>query len=237
MKTKLIKAKDRGHADHGWLKTWHSFSFGSYYNPARMHFGALRVLNDDVIQAGQGFGMHPHNNMEIITIPLSGTLAHEDSMGHRQSITMDEVQVMSAGSGIRHSEFNHSDSEAAAILQLWIFPREDEIEPRYDQKKFSREERTNKFHTLVHPEYEKGGLSIHQDAWISRADILPGHTVSYRINKRGNGVYVFLIEGHVSISETDLAARDALETENTEHLEIYATRHSDVLAIEVPMGH
>ncbi len=236
MDTKLIKAKDRGHADHGWLKTWHSFSFASYYDPGRMHFGALRVLNDDIIHAGEGFGMHPHNNMEIITIPLSGALTHEDSMGHRQAITENEVQVMSAGSGIRHSEFNHSDSEAAAILQLWIFPREDDITPVYDQKKFRQQERENKFQTLVHPDYEEGGLAIHQDAWISRADISAGKTVTYSLKEKSNGVYVFLIDGQITIAETDLAKRDALEAENTDSLKVYAATQSDVLVIEVPMG-
>src|SRR5512147_2030361 len=174
MKTTLHKADSRGYVDHGWLKSYHTFSFASYYEPSRVRFGLLRVLNDDIIEGGMGFGTHPHDNMEIVTIPLEGTLAHKDSMGTKQTLKPGEIQIMAAGSGLTHSEFNNSETEQINLLQIWVFPNERDIEPRYDQKVFDTTERKNKFQTLVSPEKENGAMWINHDAYFSLADIDKG---------------------------------------------------------------
>ena len=226
----------RGHADHGWLNAKHSFSFAGYHDAERIHFGALRVLNDDIVAPGMGFGKHPHDNMEIITIVLDGALEHKDSMGHTQAIHPGEVQVMSAGTGVFHSEYNHNKDKEVNLLQTWIFPNRKNVQPRYDQRLFPAEERVNKWQPLVSPEgKEDGGIKIHQDAWIHRATIGVGKTLSYTTHAPGNGLYVFMIDGNVSTSGRQLLKRDAIGVTGIEELEITATEQSDVLLFEVPM--
>ncbi len=228
-------ASDRGHADHGWLKTHHSFSFGQYYDPAKIHFGMLRVLNDDAVAPGEGFGMHPHDNMEIITIPLEGVLAHADSMGNQEELKTGEVQVMSAGSGLRHSEFNGSAEEWVKLLQIWIITAERNVPPRYDQRSFDPAVRQGNWQVLVHPKDAGDGLWIHQQAWISRIQTVPGQTFSYTLHKPENGVYFFNISGSANIADTMLQERDALGLEGTAEVAIEVLKPGDLLAIEVPM--
>ena len=235
MKKTIHPANERGHNDIGWLKANFSFSFGPYYNPAKVHFGALRVLNDDIIAGGTGFGTHPHDNMEIITIPITGALEHRDSMGNIGVITSGEVQVMSAGTGIQHSEYNHSKTEQANTLQIWLFPKEMNIEPRYDQKNFNEELKPNHFTQLVSP--IKGGeaLWINQDAIFSMGDFEPDQKIKYDIQISGNGAYIFLIEGKVDAGGTVLNKRDALGVEDTSSIAIETLSQSRILIMEVPM--
>ena len=235
MKKTVHPANERGHNDIGWLKANFSFSFGPYYNPAKVHFGALRVLNDDIIAGGTGFGTHPHDNMEIITIPISGALEHRDSMGNIGVITAGEVQVMSAGTGIQHSEYNHSKTDEANTLQIWLFPKEMNIEPRYDQKNFNNELKPNQFTQLVSP--VKGGeaLWINQDAIFSMGDFEPGQKIKYKIQIPGNGVYIFLIEGKADAEGTVLNKRDALGVEDISSITIETLSQSRILVMEVPM--
>ena len=210
MKLTVHRAGCRGHVDHGWLNTWHSFSFASYYNPDRIHFGALRVLNDDTIQEGMGFGTHPHDNMEIITIVLDGELEHRDSMGNGSVIRSGEVQVMSAGTGIQHSEFNHSNKNEVSLLQIWVFPDKKNVEPRYDQARFQEEEMTDKWRTVVSPDGNEGSLWIHQQAWFSLGVFEPDSTISYQLKKADSVVYVFLISGELEVGSETLNPRDGL---------------------------
>jgi len=235
MKKTIHPANERGQNDIGWLKANFSFSFGPYYNPDRVHFGALRVLNDDIIAGGTGFGAHPHDNMEIITIPISGALEHRDSMGNTGVITAGEVQVMSAGTGIQHSEYNHSKTEDANTLQIWLFPKEMNIEPRYDQKSFIEDLKPNQFTTLVSP--VKGGeaLWINQDAIFSMGDFEPGQQVKYDIQIPGNGAYIFVIEGQIALEGTDLNKRDALGVEDVSSFTLETLKQSRILIMEVPM--
>jgi len=235
MKKTFLPANERGHNDIGWLKANFSFSFGPYYNPGKVHFGALRVLNDDIIKGGTGFGTHPHDNMEIITIPISGALEHRDSMGNIGVITSGEVQVMSAGTGIQHSEYNHSKTEDANTLQIWLFPKEMNIEPRYDQKNFAEELKPNQFATLVSPIKDGTALWINQDAVFSMGDFDAGQTVNYDVKIPGNGIYIFLISGQISVDGTLLNKRDALSVEDTSSITIQAEAHSRILIMEVPM--
>jgi len=228
-------ATERGHNDIGWLKANFSFSFGPYYNPDKVHFGVLRVLNDDIIAGGKGFGTHPHDNMEIITIPLSGALEHKDSMGNIGVIQSGEVQVMSAGTGVTHSEYNHSKTEAANTLQIWLFPKERNIKPRYDQKNFSDILKLNQLTTLISPEKNNDTLWINQDATFSMGDFEPGQTIKYDIKIPGNGVYVFVIDGAVSIDNTSLNKKDALGVYNTNSIIIETEAKSRLLLMEVPM--
>lgn len=229
-------ADTRGHAHHGWLNAQHSFSFANYYDPARIQFGALRVLNDDIIAPGMGFGKHPHDNMEIITIILDGALEHKDSMGHAQAIYPNEVQVMSAGSGVFHSEYNHSKDEEVNVLQTWIFPNKENVAPRYDQAYFDEKERVNKWQTLVSPiTNEDPGMKIHQDAWISRTTLEAGKSLDYNFHKPGNGAYVFVITGSVVCNEQELGRRDALGVNGTDRFDMKALTETDVLVFEVPM--
>ncbi len=229
-------ASGRGHANHGWLDAHHSFSFASWYDPTRIQYGALRVLNDDIIAGGMGFGKHPHDNMEIITIILDGVLAHKDSMGHEQTIVPGEVQVMSAGTGVYHSEYNHSPDKEVNVLQTWIFPSKRDVAPRYDQRTFATEDRINKLKTLVSPiDNDDDGLKIHQDAWIYRTNLEEGKSLSHKLHGAGHGAYVFVIEGSVNIEGQSLGKRDAMGISNTENIEIAATKASDVLIFEVPM--
>lgn len=236
MKTILHQAATRGHANHGWLDSYHTFSFAGYHDPSRVHFGALRVLNDDVVVGGRGFGLHPHDNMEIVSIPLKGALEHGDNTGGHGIIQSGEVQIMSAGSGIAHSEKNASATEAVNFLQIWVFPKVRNIQPRYDQKMFPAADRINKFQTVVSPEKDGGALWINQDAWFSLGKLQPGATVDYALNKNTNGVYAFVIEGDVTINGQKLNKRDGFGVWDTDKLSILADSEAEVLLIEVPMN-
>jgi quercetin 2,3-dioxygenase len=236
MKTILHKADTRGHANHGWLETYHTFSFANYNDPKRTHFGNLRVLNDDYIAGGRGFGSHPHDNMEIVTIPLSGDLEHQDSMGNVGVIRHGDVQIMSAGSGIYHSEKNKNLHEAVKLLQIWVFPKKYNIIPRYDQRNFSVEDRKNKFQTIVSPlDSNDGGIGMNQDAWFSLVNLDEGVEKTYEIKKSGNGVYVFVIEGEVSIDKQLLSRRDGFGISETESFTIKASKDAEVLLMDLPM--
>ncbi|MBX2960876.1 MAG: pirin family protein [Cyclobacteriaceae bacterium] len=236
MKTVLHKANTRGHANHGWLDSYHTFSFAGYYDPTRIHFGALRVLNDDVVKGGAGFGQHPHDNMEIISIPLRGALEHGDNTGGHGIIKSGEVQIMSAGSGIAHSEKNASKTEDVNFLQIWVFPKEKNIQPRYDQKLFPATDRLNKFQTVVSPEKSNGALWINQNAWFSLGKFDKAATIEYTLNKQGNGVYAFVIEGDVTIHDQKLNKRDGFGVWDVEKISIVSDSQSEVLLIEVPMN-
>ena len=235
MKKILHQANTRGFANHGWLKSYHTFSFAGYHNPERMHFGMLRVLNDDFVDAGMGFGKHPHENMEIISIPLSGALHHQDSTGRDKIIQTGDVQIMSAGTGIYHSEVNASQQEPVTFLQLWIFPKVDNIEPRYDQKLFNVTERQNKIQVVVSPTQENESLFINQDAWLSLLELEEGKEISYQLHQDGNGVYCFLIDGEMEIAEEQLSKRDAIGIWDCKQFKISARQTSKLLFIEVPM--
>lgn len=234
MNTVVHKAETRGLANHGWLKSRHTFSFAGYYNPERVHFGALRVLNDDQVAGGQGFGTHPHDNMEIISIPLSGDLEHNDSTGRNEVIRQGDVQIMSAGTGIRHSEYNHNRDKDVEFLQIWVFPKERNITPRYEQKTYHDADRTNRFQTVVSPE---GGeaVTINQDAYFSLGNIEKGQTLDYTVNKEGNGVYAFVLEGDAEIAGEALNRRDAVGVTDTNKVTVTADSDAKVLLMEVPM--
>lgn len=226
----------RGSADHGWLKAKHTFSFASYYNPERIHFGMLRVLNDDTIAEGVGFPTHPHENMEIITIPLKGAIAHKDSMGNSSVIQKGEIQVMSAGTGIQHSEYNYSDSETLQLLQIWIFPNKKNVEPRYQQLSINQEI-TNQLHQILSPHPEDDGVWIHQDAWFHIGKFNTAQTIDYSLKKEGNGVYVFVIEGSVRIENQELSERDGLGISKTNQFSIeILTEQTKFLLMEIPMN-
>lgn len=235
MKHIFHKSNSRGQANHGWLLAKHSFSFASWYNPERIHFGALRVLNDDIVAPGMGFGKHPHDNMEIITIPLRGALRHEDSMGFSEVIRAGEVQVMSAGSGIYHSEYNASTSEDINLFQIWIFPNKQQVEPRYDQISYSLKDAENKFLQLVSPFPSDEGTWIYQNAWIHLASISKDKTCEYQLKDSNNGVYLMVIDGAFELENNVLQERDAIGIWETENIHIKAIHSGKVLAIEVPM--
>jgi redox-sensitive bicupin YhaK (pirin superfamily) len=234
MKKIIHKAKSRGYADHGWLKSYHTFSFASYQNSERMNFGMLRVFNDDVVQPKMGFGTHPHRNMEIISIPISGALSHTDSIGNKRSIEVGEVQVMSAGTGLKHSEFNDSKTDAVNFLQLWIVPEIENITPYYNQKIFEALERKNKFQVLVSPKDKQvvGSLPINQQGYISMIDLDKGFETAYNLK---NGAYFFLIEGEVLIEDENLEKRDAIGVVEKNKVNIKANKASKLLVIDVPM--
>jgi redox-sensitive bicupin YhaK (pirin superfamily) len=235
MKKEIHRAESRGFADHGWLKSYHSFSFASYYNPERMGFGLLRVLNDDTVSPGMGFGEHPHDNMEIVSIPLKGSLEHRDSMGNKMVIGPNEVQIMSAGKGVRHSEYNHSKTEEVKFLQIWVLPKERNIKPRYEQKVFKAEERRNKFQTVVSPEQTDGALWINQDARFVLTDLKNGKALTYSLKDEAKGVYIFVLEGSIETSGETLKRRDAIGVSETMKIEIKALENAEILLIEVPM--
>ena len=239
MKTKLFEANSRGNADHGWLKANFSFSFGNYYNPERIQFGMLRVLNDDTITGGMGFGTHPHANMEIITIPLEGGLKHRDSMGNEGVIRFGEVQVMSAGTGIQHSEMNASQNDLAKTLQLWVFPDKEDVTPRYDQKSFDIENQINKFVTIVSPKDKNDGnaLWVYQQTFFNLGIFEKDTSITYKVNIPENGVYLFLIEGEIEVDNQILKTRDAMGIIDFEQFEIKINSKSKILLIEVPMKH
>ncbi|BFG71215.1 pirin family protein [Sediminibacterium sp. KACHI17] len=234
MKTILHKANTRGHASFGWLNSYHTFSFGHYYNPERIHFGALRVLNDDTVKGGMGFSKHPHDNMEIVSIPLSGDLHHKDTTGRDEIIRQHDVQIMSAGSGIAHSETNANHDKEVKFLQIWVFPKEKNIEPRYQQKSFKPEDRLNQVLTVVAPDDEHA-VWINQDAWFSLANLEAGVEKIYQIKRKENGVYAFIIGGQVTINGEQLDARDGLGIWETETINITANSNTEILLIDVPM--
>ena len=231
----MYPAGTRGHADYGWLSTYHTFSFGSYHNPYNTSFGALRVLNDDVLQGGGGFGAHGHENMEIISVPLQGALAHGDSTGHANIIKPNDVQVMSAGTGIVHTEYNHSSYESASFLQLWILPEAQNLSPRYAQHSFDPKAWKNIFYSLVGPRQQQGQLWINQQAFVARASIEAGKTACYRLQQPGHGVYLFVIEGKVGAAEEVLSKRDGMGVEGITQLACQSIESCDVLLIEVPI--
>ena len=233
--TVLHKANERGHADHGWLNAYHSFSFANWYNPDKVQFGVLRVLNDDTVAPGMGFGMHPHDNMEIITIPLEGDLAHKDSMGNAETIKFGDVQVMSAGTGIRHSEFNPNADRRTKLLQIWLFPNKQNVEPRYQQITLNVNDRENKLQQILSPNPEDAGVWIHQDAWFHLGKFEKGLTENYTVKREGNGVYAFVISGSVINNGQILETRDALGVWNTENLEITSTSDAEILLMDIPM--
>ena len=236
MKTIFYPESERGHNDIGWLKANFSFSFASYYNPDKMNFGALRVLNDDIIAAGRGFGSHPHDNMEIITIPLKGGFEHKDSMGNTGVVNAGEVQVMSAGTGVYHSEYNASHTEAANTLQIWLFPKERNIQPRYDQMSFKDRFKLNELTTLISPERSENTLWINQNATFSMGEFEAGQTINYDIKTKGNGAYVFVLDGAAKINNQVLNKKDALGVYDTSSLTIIAQEPSRFLIIDVPMS-
>ena len=237
MKKVFHSASSRGAADHGWLKAKHSFSFANYYDSEKVQFGALRVLNDDIIAPGMGFGTHPHDNMEIITIPLDGALEHKDSMDNIGVIETDEIQVMSAGSGVYHSEYNKNKDQSVSLLQIWVFPNKKNVTPRYDQKNIKDLKKVNSFYPIVTPNQKGPGMWIHQDAWFHLGEFDKETRINYNINKKGNGVYAFLIEGSVQIDGESLEKRDALGIWDTEKFELLANQNSRVLLIEVPLNY
>lgn len=233
--TILHKADTRGHADHGWLNSYHSFSFGSYYNPERIHFGALRVLNDDTVSEARGFGKHPHDNMEIISIPLQGDLQHEDSMGNIAVIKNGDIQAMSAGTGIFHSEYNKSKDEPVKFLQIWIFPNKKNVEPRYSQVSLNINDRHNKLQQVLSPNENEAGVWIHQDAWFHLGKLDKDFSTEYNFKKKGNGIYAFILSGDVSIDGTKLNARDGFGVWDTDKISINADTDAEILLMEVPM--
>lgn len=238
MKTIIHKAESRGFANHGWLQANHSFSFASYHNLEKVHFGALRVLNDDIVAPKMGFGTHPHDNMEIITIPLSGVLKHKDNMGDAWiPVLPGEVQIMSAGTGVQHSEINGSQDEHLSLFQIWIFPNKQNVTPRYDQKSFDVNSRKNKLQTLVTSidENHEGSLKIHQDAVISRIDLDASTTFEYKLKSKNHGVYVMTITGSIEVENTIINNRDAIGVWETDTFNVNPKENSSLLIIEVPM--
>jgi redox-sensitive bicupin YhaK (pirin superfamily) len=227
-------AAERGQVDFGWLKSAHSFSFGHWFNAEKTRFGLLRVLNDDQVAPGQGFGTHPHDNMEIVSIPLLGDLAHKDSMGNTTVIRQNDVQIMSAGTGVQHSEYNHSKTEPVHFLQIWVFPKLRDITPHYDQKSFDPADRHNRFQTIVSPD-GKNGVQINQDAWFSLGRFETGQQYSYKVHQKGQGIYVFLLAGEVTIDGKKLSRRDAMSVSEADTIELNFTAESEILLIEVPM--
>jgi quercetin 2,3-dioxygenase len=237
MSKKIIhKANTRGRANHGWLDSHHTFSFAGYYSPERMNFGLLRVLNDDIVAPGMGFGAHPHDNMEIISIPLSGELAHQDSAGNKKVIRTNDVQIMSAGSGLTHSEFNNSKTEQVNFLQIWVFPKEQNIKPCYEQKTFNPAERQNKLQTVVSPEKDAESIWINQDAWFTLGTLKAGFTDEYKLHQKGNGVYAFVLEGEVEIDGEKLNKRDGMGISDTQTITIKASSDAELLLMEIPMN-
>lgn len=234
--TILHKAETRGHANHGWLNSHHSFSFANYYNPDRMHFGVLRVLNDDTVEAGMGFGTHPHDNMEIISIPLEGDLEHKDSMGTVAVIKNGDVQVMSAGSGITHSEYNKNKDKLVKFLQIWVYPNKKNVKPRYDQITLKENDRHNKLQQIISPNPDDAGVWIHQNAWFHLGKLDKGFTTDYNIKAKGNGVYAFLLKGELSINGQKLEERDGFGIWDTDKINIVATSNAEVLLMDVPMS-
>jgi redox-sensitive bicupin YhaK (pirin superfamily) len=235
--TVLHKAATRGQANHGWLNSHHSFSFANYYNPERMHFGVLRVLNDDVVAPGMGFGTHPHDNMEIISIPLSGDLEHKDSMGNIATIRHGDIQVMSAGTGIQHSEYNRNKDAEVKFLQIWVFPNKKNVTPRYDQITLDVKDRHNTLQQILSPSANDAGVWVHQDAWFHLGAFDKEHAVDYTIKKPGNGLYAFILKGDFNIAGTEVNSRDGFGIWEVTTVHIKAlSQNAEILLMEVPMS-
>jgi len=235
MKTVLHKAETRGRAEHGWLESRHTFSFADYHDSERMGFGVLRVINDDIVAPRRGFGTHSHANMEIISIPLSGSLRHQDSMGNTQVIRQGEVQIMSAGTGVSHSEYNASDSDPVNFLQIWVVPKQPDITPRYGQQEFPAEKREDRFQTVAAPDSDDEAVWINQDAWISLGNFSAERRGIYHRHSTGNGVYVFVLEGGAEVAGERLGRRDGIGITEAERIEIAAATDCELLVIEVPL--
>ncbi len=233
--TILHKSESRGDANHGWLHSKHTFSFANYYNPERMHFGVLRVLNDDTVAAGMGFGTHPHDNMEIISIPLEGDLEHKDSMGNTTVIKNGDIQVMSAGTGIQHSEYNKNKDKAVKFLQIWVFPNKRNVTPRYDQITLKLEDRHNKLQQILSPNADDEGVWIHQNAWFHLGNFDKGIATDYTIKGKGNGVYIFNLTGTLEVNGQIIETRDGFGIWDTDKINIKANTNSEFLIMEVPM--
>jgi quercetin 2,3-dioxygenase len=236
MNTVLHKADTRGHADHGWLNSCHTFSFADYYDPARMHFGMLRVLNDDTVAPGQGFGTHPHNNMEIISLPLEGDLEHRDSMGNTALIRQGDLQVMSAGTGVTHSEYNANGDREVKFLQIWVFPDKKGVEPRYDQISLADIRKENEWYQVLSPSPEDQGVWIHQQAWFHLGEFTRDVTTGYSLKREGNVVYAFVLHGDVEIEGQPLASRDGFGIRDIGQIRVRAQAGSSLLLMEVPMA-
>lgn len=235
METVLHKANTRGHVNHGWLDTYHSFSFANYYNPERMNFGALRVLNDDTVAPGKGFGTHPHDNMEIISIPLSGELVHKDSMDNETVIKNGDIQVMSAGSGIFHSEYNKNHDKEVKFLQIWVLTNKKNVEPRYDQISLKNIKKENELYQFLSPKVDDKGVWIYQNAWFHMGNLNKDWKGDYQLKDKSNGVYVFVLEGEISINGQSLSRRDGIGVWNAESVNIVANSNAHILLMEVPM--
>ncbi|MGZ5210340.1 MAG: pirin family protein [Kaistella sp.] len=236
MENKVIhRAASRGHADHGWLNSYHTFSFANYYNPERMNFGVLRVLNDDQVASGMGFGTHPHRDMEIISIPLEGDLEHKDSMGTSAVIRNGEIQVMSAGTGVQHSEYNKNKDELVKFLQIWVIPNKMNVTPRYDQISIKENEKLNDYQQILSPNPDDEGVWIHQNAWFNLAKFEKGNAKDYQLHLSGNGIYVFVLKGSAKIGDQILATRDGFGIWETENFTLEALEDSEILLMEVPM--
>jgi quercetin 2,3-dioxygenase len=235
-KSILHKAGTRGHANHGWLNSYHTFNFANYFNPERGQFGKLRVLNDDTVALGKGFSNHSHENMEIISIPLSGDLVHKDSMGNTGVIKQGDIQVMSAGTGIMHSEYNKNDDQEVKFLQIWIFPNEKNVEPRYEQKSIGNLVNNNEFGQILSPNTGEKGVWVHQNAWIHLGRFDKPTQASYKLKQKDNGVYAFIIKGEANINGQPLQPRDGFGVWDIQELEISAESDSEILLIEVPMN-
>jgi quercetin 2,3-dioxygenase len=231
----LHKADTRGNANHGWLQSFHTFSFANYHNPERMNFGVLRVLNDDTVSGGMGFGKHPHDNMEIISIPLEGDLEHQDSMGNKTVIRSGDIQIMSAGTGIQHSEYNKNADEQVKFLQIWVYPNKRNVTPRYDQITLNKEERHNKLQQIVSPNPEDEGVWIHQDAWFHLGKFDKDFATDYTFKKAGNGLYVFVLSGDITVNNQELNIRDGFGIWDTNTVSIKANSEAEFLLMEVPM--
>ncbi|MBO3099660.1 pirin family protein [Gelidibacter pelagius] len=230
------KADTRGNANHGWLKSRHTFSFANYHNPERMNFGVLRVLNDDIVSQSQGFGSHPHRDMEIISIPLEGDLKHKDNMGNETIIKAGDIQVMSAGTGVMHSEFNNNPDQPVKFLQIWVIPNKMNVEPRYGQITVADNAKPNDFQQIVSPNKDDEGVWIHQDAWFHLAKFDQGVAKEYKVKQEGNGVYVFVLEGKAKIGDQVLEKRDGLGISDTDSFKLEALENSEILLMEVPMS-
>ncbi|MCE2612618.1 pirin family protein [Flavobacteriaceae bacterium D16] len=236
MNSVLHKSETRGHANHGWLDSHHTFSFANYYHPDRINFGVLRVLNDDIVSEGRGFGTHPHDNMEIISIPLEGDLEHKDSMGNTTVIREGDVQVMSAGTGIFHSEYNKNPDKPVKFLQIWVLPNKKDVTPRYDQVTVGDLEKENAFYQVLSPNEDDAGVWIHQDAWFHMGNFEAGTATSYTLKKEGNGIYAFIIDGEVEIEGQILNKRDGFGLWNTSEVHLKSNSPSKVLLMEIPMN-
>ncbi len=232
----LHRSDSRGLADHGWLKSRHTFSFADYFDPNRLSFGVLRVLNDDQVAPGRGFGTHPHENMEIVSIPLKGALGHKDTTGREKVIASGDVQIMSAGTGLMHSEMNHSPTEPVEFLQIWVLPKVQDIPPRYEQKTFDPEGRKNQWQAVVSPEENASSIWINQDVWFSLANVDAGKKLEYRQKGRGSGLYLLVLEGEVALENEILGRRDAIGLTEKSSIELEAKKSSELLLIEVPMA-